>query len=304
MSLKKNLFVLCVLFGCALLVQAESKSMYITVVGSTATKKEDVAIKLDKKDVAVSDFVAVDVSSRSPEILSHPGGRRQYVLLFDLLHNQPANIVEARKLVSVFLDKLGPDDLIAVAEIGKTSGLRLMCGFTNDRNKIHTALNHLGVQKIDGVVQGPDGNLYSLEFSPQTNSVSLIPDDKFLANLTAGMTTDEKKKLDTPSMFITAFGELVYSLASVDGRKNIILFSTGFETKGAKIEMSEENFSDSYVDSAIREENYIPTAEEERAMEEQRRTKEREPAAPTYVQVEGIPEFVSGTFTAVQMISP
>src|SRR5262245_825524 len=206
--MKKILFIICSLFAFSLIAQADP--MFITIVDSAAAKKEDVAIKLDKKDVAISDFVAVDTANRTPEILSHPGGRRQYLLLFDLLNSKPENMVEARKITTAFLDKLGPDDLVAVAEIGMKTGMRLLSGFTTDRNKTNAGLNAIGLEKIDGVVQGPDGNLYSLQFGPQSQTVALIPEDKFLANVTAGMAADDKKKIDPGSRFVTAFSDLTY----------------------------------------------------------------------------------------------
>ncbi|HEY7160465.1 MAG TPA: hypothetical protein VH815_04365, partial [Acidobacteriota bacterium] len=209
--MKKILFIICSLFAWSLIAQADQ--MYITVIDSAAAKKEDIALKMDKKDVAISDFVAVDTASRTPEILSHPGGRRQYLLLFDLLNSKPENIVEARKITTVFLDKLGKDELVAVAEIGLKTGMRLLSGFTTDRNKTNAGLNAIGLEKIDGVVQGPDGNLYALQFGPESQTVALIPEDKFLANVTAGMAVDPKKKMDPGSMFITAFSDLAYSLA-------------------------------------------------------------------------------------------
>ncbi len=205
-----------------------------------------------------------------------------------------------------FLEKVGKDDLVAVAAIGKKTGLRFLSGFTTDRNKINAGLNFIGVEKLDGVLQGPDGNLYSLQFAPQAHSVALIPEDKFVGNVTLAIgSADDKNKIDTVSLFVGAFSDLALSLASVEGRKNVILFSPGFDTKGAKIQVMEENFSDQYVDSSIRSDTYINTPEEERAEEEARRKQQREsvPAGPA-VQVEGIPEFVAGTFTSVQMISP
>ncbi len=301
--MKKILFLFCVVVGFAAFIQAET--MYVTVLDSGASKKEDVSLKLDKKDASVSDFMVVDVSNRTPEVLMHPAGRRQYLLLFDLLHSKPEEMVQARNFSTTFLDKLGKDDLVAVAEVGIKTGLRFLSGFTADRNKINAGLNSLGLEKLDGVLQGPDGNLYSLQFTPQAHSIALIPEDKFVANVTTGIAVEEKKKLDTVSMFISALSDLSYSMASVEGRKNIILFSPGFDTKGAKIQVSEENFSDKYVDSSIRDDTYIDTPEEERLKAEEQRKKEREavPSGPG-VQVEGIPEFVAGTFTAVQMISP
>jgi VWFA-related protein len=302
--MRKNLLLFCLLFGFVTFGQAET--MYLTLLNSNATKKEDVAVKLDKKDASVSDFLVVDVSNRSPEVLSHPAGRRQYLLLFDLLHSKPEEIVQARNFTTTFLEKLGKDDLVAVAAIGKTTGLRFLSGFTTDRNKINAGLNAIGIEKLDGVLQGPDGNLYSLQFAPQAHSVALIPEDKFLANVTLGIGPEEKKKADdTISLFVGALSDLALSLASMEGRKNLVLFSPGFDTKGAKIEVSEENFSDKYVDVSIRDDTYINTVEEDRAQQEARRKQEREraPGGPA-VQVDGIPEFVAGTFTSVQMVSP
>ena len=166
-------------------------------------------------------------------------------------------MVEARNFTTVFLEKLGKDDLVAVAEIGKKTGMRLLAGFTTDRNKINAGLNAIGVEKLDGFMQGPDGNLYPFQFTPQAHSVALIPEDKFLANVTAGIAGDDKKKMDPVSLFVSAFSDLTYSLASVEGRKNIILFSPGFDTKGAKIEVSEENFFEHYEDASITDDTYI-----------------------------------------------
>ena len=69
--MKKILFIVWALFGLSLLAQADS--MYIAVVDSASAKKEDITVKLDKKDAAVSDFMVVDISNRTPEVLSHPG---------------------------------------------------------------------------------------------------------------------------------------------------------------------------------------------------------------------------------------
>ena len=139
--------------------------------------------------------MVVDVSNRTPEMLSHPAGRRQYLLLFDLLHSKPEEMVQARNFTTTFLEKVGKDDLVAVAAIGKKTGLRFLSGFTTDRNKINAGLNFIGVEKLDGVLQGPDGNLYSLQFTPQAHSVALIPEDKFVGNVTLAIgSADDKKK--------------------------------------------------------------------------------------------------------------
>ena len=154
---------LVTLFSLFLLISVwgHAEIMYVTVVDSDASaspQKSDIALKIDKKDAAVTEFAVVDTAARSAEMLSHPAGRRQYFLLYDLLHSQPEDIVTARKTTETFLAKLGKDDLVAIASLGQKTGFRILSGLTTDRNKINTGLNLLGIEKIEGMVQGPDGN--------------------------------------------------------------------------------------------------------------------------------------------------
>lgn len=291
---------------------ASSETLYFTVPekDAGAIQSSDLTLKLDKKPVAITDFLSVDVSARTPEILAHPGARRNYILVFDLIFSKPEEIVKARRAASALLDRIGKDDLATVVVLSRTTGLRFWSGLTADRGKLNSALNAIGLDKVPGTILGPDGNLYSDTFAPAANTVELISDDLFLKNVTAAQAPPdekEKKKLQDPAtMFILEFSDLAYTLTGIAGRKNVILFSPGFDTKGAKIKVEDTSFADSYVNSAISEPEYLGTVEEQRAQEESDRRSEQERSrnANPVVQVDGIPEFVVGTNTSVVSVSP
>lgn len=284
--------------------------LYITVPQTDpGLQKSNVSVKLDKKDVPVSEFFAVDTAARTDEILHHAAGRRQYVLVFDLIYSKPEQLVQDRKTAAALIDKLGKEDLAAVAVLSRLYGIRFWSGLTNDRNKLYAALNAVGQDKVAGMVVGPDGNLYSENYNAASPAVELIPDPAFLQNVTAAQNpTDDKikKKMQDPATsFISGISDLSYSLAGVQGPKFIVLLSPGFDTKGAKIHVDEKSFADSYVDAAIQDETYIQTSEEQRATEEQKRKSLQEQAfqATPAIQVEGIPDFVAGSFCSVIAIS-
>jgi hypothetical protein len=291
-------------------IWAQADLMYVTVVdtdGSAVPQKSDINLKIDKKDVPVMDFVSIDTANPSVDTWMHPAGRRQYFLVYDLMFNSLEEVAAARRTTEILLSKISKEDLVCIASFGKKTGFRVLSGLTNDRNKINIGLNLLGVEKIEGMVQGPDGNYYSLQFSAEAHKANLIPEPKFLENIKNAQAVEEKKqKVEPSSIFVAGLSELAYSMANIEGRKHIILFTPGFDTKDAKIQMTETSFSDQYVDSAIRDDTYIGTPEEERAKEEDRRRQERESAYAlgSSVQVDGIPEFVAGAGAVVDVISP
>ena len=287
-----------------------AEMLYVTVPQTDpGLQKSNVSVKLDKKDVPVSEFFPVDTASRTAEMLHHPAGRRQYVLVFDLIYSKPEQLVQNRKTAVALIEKLGKEDLAAVAVLSRLYGIRYWSGLTNDRNKLYAALNAVGQDKVPGMIIGPDGNLYSESYNASSPDIELISDQAFQQNVTTAQNpSDEKqkKKLQDPaSSFITGISDLSYSLAGVQGPKFIILLSPGFDTKGQKIKMDEKGFVDSYVDSAIQQSEYISTPEEQRAQEEQKRKQMQDQSfqASPVVQVEGIPEFVSGAYCSVIAVS-
>ena len=307
-SVRVFYFFLAALFAGSLCF---AETFYVTVPQpeGAALQQSDISLKLDKKPVPVTEFFAVDAASRTPQILSHPAGRRQFVLVFDLIYSKPEQLVLDRNVAKTLVDKLGKEDLAAVAVFSRLYGLRFWSGLTNDRDKLNAAMNAIGLEKSPGMILGPDGNLYPENFSTSTTKIELIPDAQFLQNVTAALTPPDektKKKLQDPAtMFITGLSNLSYALAGVEGPKTIVLLSPGFDAKGAKITMEEKGFADAYTDAAIQQEEYLGNVEDTRAKEEAQRKQEREKAlntSPT-VQVEGIPDFVAGSSCNVVTVS-
>lgn len=293
------------------------ETFYITIPEKAAAappKQSDITLILDKKPVPVTEFLTVDASSRSPQLLHHPAGRRQYVLVFDLIFSKPDELVQGRRTATSLISKLGKEDLAAVAVFSKLYGLRFWSGLTNDRDKLNMALNAIGLDKVPGAILGPDGNLYPEDFAGITHSADIIPEAEFVRNIVAAQAPpdekDQKKMnlLDPPTLFITSLNSLAYSLAGVQGPKTIVLISPGFDVSGAKIKMEEKGFTDAYVDAATIDPQPMSeiSREEQRALTESDRRKEKERAfqSTPLVQVEGIPEFVAGTSCSVVALSP
>jgi len=217
-----------------------SEEMYTTFASKDTLSKSDVVLRLDEKEVAIDDFLRVDIASRSPEILSHPAVRRRYILLVDLLYLSPAEVLEVRKLVQIFVAQIPKDDLIALAAITNEDGLRFFSGLTTDRSKLIAGWNAMGQVVIPGMTEGPDGNLYSAEFSSDPVSVELLPDDSFLANIKA-YSVSEKAKNDMAPLYIQSFVDLASLFSTMNGRKDLILFSPGTDVKGLSVDLSKKN---------------------------------------------------------------
>jgi hypothetical protein len=191
---------------------------------------------VEKSKPAVTEFFFVDTSKRSPEVLFHPAGRRQYVILFDLIFNTPEELLKARKTTELLFSKVPKEELVAIAGITPKDGLKFYCTFTTDRNRLISGLNAIGKEKMSGLMEGPDGNYYPAQFSANSPAVKLDPDETFLQNVKV-YSVDEKKKEDLRGVVLQGLVELGFLFSTMDGRKNLILFSQGFDTGGLSVDL-------------------------------------------------------------------
>jgi hypothetical protein len=221
-------------------LQGEAENVYLTFVakdGGTSLQKSDVSLKIDNENVPVTEFFFVDIASPTPAILSHLAGRRQYIFLFDLIFNKPEDLLLARKATEIFLARVGKEDLVAIAGISRKGGLKFFANFTKDRSKWISGLNAIGNDRPVGMIEGPEGSYYPANYSPKQTTAKLIPEEQFLEQCKS-FAPDEKKKEENRSSFLQGMVQLSFALSTVKGRKNLILFSPGFETKGIIVSLN------------------------------------------------------------------
>src|SRR5262245_55193412 len=81
-------------------------------------------------------------------------------------------------------------------------------------------------------------NFYTANFSPSPPEIQLLSDDAFLANLKAYTVPDKAKPAMAP-LFVQSFVDLASLLSTIDGRKNLIIFSPGTDVKGLNVDLKE-----------------------------------------------------------------
>jgi hypothetical protein len=228
------------LFFCLFLttIPLNAAPVYLTFLapGGGPIDKSAVNLKLEEQPATVSEVVYVDTANRSAEVLSHPGGRRLYVFVYDFLFSSPENMLQARKTTEIFLSKIEKADLVLVAGITPREGLRVFCAPTTDRSKIIAGLNLMGQKKLTGMIDGPEGNLYPETFSGTVNASTLLPDATFVQNIRSYVIPEKDKKEVRP-ILLQSLADLGFLLSALDGRKHVLLFSPGADTSGLSINL-------------------------------------------------------------------
>ncbi len=174
--------------------------------------------------------------------------RRHFFLLFDLTFASPAAVVKARRAAEDFvLNELHPTDLAAVATFSMDVGPRLIVTFTPDRAQLARAIDTLGAPRLTESRSGVDplrfmivdpekatmSSTFNQETGPQN---SLRPGDhaqevqSYLNVIAKEMEKSEKSyQRGRVASWMSTLGDMAHTLASVEGRKHVVLFSEGFD---------------------------------------------------------------------------
>jgi VWFA-related protein len=163
--------------------------------------------------------------------------RRQFLLLFDLTFSTPTGILRARKAASDFVrESLAPTDLAAVATFGQ-SGVKVLVAFTPDREQVAHAVEELGLVETQPRQRDPLSIAYDLgvrrwgvgfgdaakeEQDPMTQN--LIAMAKLMAR------GDQAYYRQRVEGFVDGLEQLVRMLDSVQGRKQMVMLSAGFDS--------------------------------------------------------------------------
>jgi VWFA-related protein len=209
----------------------------------------------------VTGFEVVDLAA----VPAGPGGkaprlpissRRKFVLMFDMGFSSPASMARARQSARGLLrGAFHPADLIAVAAYYPAKGPQLLLGFTSDRKLVEEAIDHLDpVQRFNGGFELSDPLLLAgNEAAPPGGSIRRSVLDNAAETAAAGGKdgggdgggglTDHIDPIGQPleradrtasqrSMeeFTRAIGAFADTLASIRGRKYVVLLSEGFDS--------------------------------------------------------------------------
>ncbi len=171
----------------------------------------------------------------------NPSGRRYFLLLFDLTHSTPAQLLQARHAAyELIRDRLHPSDLVAVATWSFTRGPRLLLSFTPDRRQIEGAIATLGVVDVRNSVPDPLGlALFDLgaQAPPllsggagagggrgQFEEVARELLEQAAAQERAAIRQTRQSEFESFAQGLEALGS---TLKAIEARKHVVLLSTG-----------------------------------------------------------------------------
>jgi VWFA-related protein len=200
---------------------------------------EEVTLYENGIEQKITHFVLVQ--NDSPEIASvvrkYPVARRQFLLLIDFAFATPGRIIKARRACLDFIkEKILPNDLIAVATYSAMGGLDVHSYFTNDREHLFSVVNSLGLVETPRT-QGPLGFTFP-DFAQASSDPmagqgggNAMGDAEFREVLARAESMTERIYTAHVSDFIRDINRLSIALNAIKGRKHIIFFSEGFDSK-------------------------------------------------------------------------
>jgi len=206
-------------------------------------RPEDFELFDDGKKMPIVSFQYVDTTSpeAQDEIRQAPPARRRFFFLFDLSFTDPGGLHRAQSAARGFLrSRLADSDLAAVATFDVNRGVRVVANFTEDRALLVHAVDTLGVPSQTRI-NDPLGLAAAFEnadlqnrgaLSAQSTESNTAEIDSVLAILARRLRqADETIYRNQVLSMIGAMEELAKGLRMVEGRKQILYFSAGFDSQ-------------------------------------------------------------------------
>jgi VWFA-related protein len=168
-----------------------------------------------------------------------PIARRHWLLVFDLSYASATALIRARDGARGFITTgMAPSDVAGVATLSVENGWKLLENFTADKTQLSQAIDTLGVVKVGVRTADP----LSFAFVPPTqggieNQGGGKPDSK--AALLEGLQdmqrmnqqASDSQERGRVKQQVDSLGRMAQVLDSVRGRKYVLFFSEGFESR-------------------------------------------------------------------------
>jgi VWFA-related protein len=201
----------------------------------------DFEVSEDGKRVPLASFRYVDTTSEEDqsEIREAPAARRRFLLLFDKSFTDLAGLNRARKAAAEFVRmRLSSSDLAAVATFDVNNGLRLAANFTDDRALLAHAVETLGSPEMarisDPLALRMDMPELDVQLGVRTGGGGATQLD------VGGLSTVLVNRVRAAEMeayrahiltLIASLQDLARALRTVEGRKQVLYFSAGFDPR-------------------------------------------------------------------------
>jgi VWFA-related protein len=310
-------------------IEASTDVTFVEIPVHVATKdgrpfrgltKTDFELYDDGKPVTGWDLDVIDLEDfarkvLTPDVQLPPAAQRHFFFLFDLTFAQPLNVVRARKAAIDFaLNSMKNGDLGAVATIDAQRGLKLVLSFTADRDQLAAGLATLALPTTISALADPlnltliDPSIGSSGATGDLTSASgrLTAMDAEMADQLAAFAKLEEKSFDFYAQGrIQAMAKemetLARTLGSIRGRKTIVYFSEGFDSKllsGITGEMSGRTEGDHIVFGEhwmVDHESKYGNSELRMALDEMFRVFKRSDCAIYSVDISGLAAQASAT---------
>ena len=211
-----------------------------SVSGLTA---QDFEIEDGGKPASVEGFLAVSgdgdvgVPTDGVSSLTRLSARRQFVLLFDLALSRALVIERARTAALKFIEtEVRPRDLVSVVA-ATPQGMKILLGLSPDRVQMTQAVNAvgrgdmgrsrdpLGIIFNTGVDSDATASVAADASTGQASAAEEMRDRAFMM-----MRQQRQAYAQQITVFLGGFQALARQLDAIRGRKNILLFSEGFDT--------------------------------------------------------------------------
>jgi len=206
----------------------------------------DFEVYQGREKQAITGFEVLDletVPSDKPEAARRmpASARRRFVLLFDLGYSKPNSLTRAREAAKKLLQgSFHPSDLIAVAAYLPSQGPQLVLGFTPDRGQVEKAIdrlspvqNHFASDPLLLAGGGEDDSFKGVQSKAVESAdaeTAYTGREATVSSFAAVERSEREKRRSTLAAFTRAVGVFADAMDAVDGRKNVLLLSEGFES--------------------------------------------------------------------------